>query len=69
MATLHLSVVSRSEGLNAFVLNTKLIQRSFKERFLVGAFRVEPVGKLWAVVRLDTLNGIREALHAVLDEL
>ena len=69
MATLHLSVVSRSEGLNAFVLDTKLIQRSFKERFLVGALRVEPVGKLWAVVRLDTLNGIRAALPAVLDAL
>ena len=63
-----LTVVSWSEGFNAFVLNAKPIQRHFKECFLVGALRVEPVGKLGAVVGLDTLNSIREAFHAVLNE-
>ena len=69
VAALDLAVVSGSERLNAFVLNTKPIQGYFKERFLVGALRVEPVGKLRAVVRLDAFDGIREAFHAVLDEL
>ena len=69
MAALHLPVVSGSERFNAFVLNTKPIQCNFKERFLVGALSVEAIGKLRAVVRLDTFNGIREAFYAVLNEL
>ena len=69
VAALDLAVVPGGEGLNAFVLNAKSIQRHFKECFLVGALRVEPVGKLGAVVGLDTLNSIREAFHAVLNEL
>ena len=69
MAALHLPVVSGSERFNAFVLNTKPIQRYFKERFLVGTLGIEPIGKLRAVVRLDTLNGIRKAFYAVLNEL
>ena len=69
VAALDLAVVPGGEGLNAFVLNAKSIQRHFKECFLVGALRVEPVGKLGAIVGLDTLNSIREAFHAVLNEL
>ena len=45
------------------------IQRHFKERFLVGGLRVEPVGKLKAVIRLDTLNGIRKAFDTMFEEL
>ena len=37
MAALDLAVVPGRERLNAFVLNTKLIQRYFKERFLICA--------------------------------
>ena len=37
MAALDLAVVPGSEGLDTFVLNTKLIQRYFKERFLICA--------------------------------
>ncbi len=37
MAALDLAVVPGREGLDAFVLNTKLIQRYFKERFLICA--------------------------------
>ena len=69
MASLDLAVVPWSERLNAFVLNTMAIQRHFKERFLVGGLRVEPVGKLGTVVRLDTLNSIGEAFHTVRNEL
>lgn len=69
MAALDLAVVPWRERLNAFVLNTKLIQRNFKERLLVGVLGVEAVGKLGTVVRLDTFYGIRETLHAVLNEL
>ena len=69
MAALHLPIMSGSERFNAFVLNTKPIQCNFKERFPVGALRVEPIGKLRAVVCLDTFNGIREAFYAVLNEL
>ena len=57
------------EGLNAFVLNAKSIQRHFKECSLVGALRVEPVGKLGAVVGLDTFNSIWKAFHTMLNEL
>ena len=69
MAALDLAVVPWSEGLNAFVLNAKLIQRHFKERFLICALRVEPIGKLRAIVRLDALNSIRKAFHTMLNEL
>ena len=69
MASLDLAVMPWRERLNAFVLNTKLIQRNFKERLLVGVLGVEAVGKLGTVVRLDTFYGIRETLHAVLNEL
>ena len=69
MAALDLTVMPGRERLNAFVLNTKAIQRYFKERFLVGAPRVEAVGKLGAIVRLNTLDGVREAFHTMLDEL
>ena len=37
MAALDLAVVPGRERLNALVMNTKLIQRYFKERFLICA--------------------------------
>jgi hypothetical protein len=69
MAALDLSVVPGRERPNAFVLNTQPIQCNFKERFLVGALGVEPVGKLRIIVGLDTFDGEGEAFHAVFDEL
>ena len=69
MAALDLPVVSRREGLNAFVLDAKLIQRNFKECFLVRTLRVEPICELGAVVRLDAFDSIREAFHTMLNEL
>ena len=56
-------------GSDEFMTNAKLLQCSLKECLVPGASRVEPVGELFAVVGLDTFNGIWEALHTVFDEL
>ena len=69
VAALDLSVMPGRERFNAFVLNAKLIQRYFKECFLIRALRVEPIGELRAVVCLYTFNCIWEASYAVLNEL
>ncbi len=69
VTALDLTVMPGSERFNAFVMNTKAIERYFKERFLVGALRVEAVCKLGAIVCLDALNSIRKAFHTMLNEL
>ena len=69
MAALHFAVVSGRVGSDEFMTDAKLLQCSLKERLFPGTSGVEPVGELFAVVGLDTLNDIWEALHTVFDEL
>lgn len=69
VAAFHLAVMSRGVGFDELVLDTEFLQRHFKEGFLAGALGIEPVGKLRAIIRLDTFNGIRETFYTVLNKL
>lgn len=69
MAALHLAVVPGSVGLDELVLDAERLQRHLKEGFLVGVLRIESVGKLRAIIRLDTFNGIRKSFHTVFNKL
>ena len=48
--------------------DTELFQFQFKESRLVGAFGQKAVGKLGAVVRLNTFNEIRNFFHNMAQE-
>ena len=69
VAALNFSVVPGSVGLNQFVPNTKAAQLGLEGRRGIAALSQQPLCKFSPIVGLHTLNGIREALHAVLDEL
>ena len=66
---LYLTVVPGCANTNEFVTNAELTERLFKKCFSVGAAGILAVGEFKTVVRLYALNGIRETLYAVLDEL
>lgn len=63
VATLHLAVVARCVGTDELVADAELFQFQLKEGRFIGAFWQEAVGKLSAVVGLDTFNEIRELFH------
>ena len=64
----HFAVVPWGIGTDELVADAKLFQLQFKERGFIGAFRQEAVGKLGAVVRLNTFNEVRELLHNMSQE-
>ena len=68
MAALDLAVVPGRERFNTLVLYAVLFERDFKESLFVGTLRVEAVGKLRAVVRLDAFDGIWKAIYTVFNE-
>ena len=69
MTALYLAIVTGRIRPNQLVTDMETFQRHFKECLLVRAPGVKPVGELWAIICLDTLNGIGEALYTVLDKL
>ena len=66
MASLNLAVVPGRKGLYELMTNTEFPQCSFKQCFFIGSLGVQTIGKLETVVRLNTLDGIRKALHTML---
>ena len=69
VTALHFAVVPGRVGPDEFMTDAQLFQCHLKERLFLCALRVEPVGELGAIVRLDTLNGIGELLRTVADKL
>ena len=68
VTALHFAVVSRGIGTDELVVDAKLFQFQLKERGFIGAFWQEAVSKFGAVVRLDTLNEVRELFHNMAQE-
>ena len=69
VATFNLAVVTRCKDSNELVADNQIIKRLLKERwpFFLGA--AHPSREFCAVIRLDALDGIRELLHAMPNEL
>ena len=70
MTALHFSVVSGGVGLNELMPDAELLQGGLKERrFFLVAFEFSSVREFRPVIRLDTLYGIWELFHHMLQEL
>ena len=68
VTTLNLAVVPGGKRPDQLMLDSQLLQCAFKQgrlRFSGG----QTVGKLQSIVSLNTLDGVREFLHNVPDEL
>ena len=68
VATLYLAVVSGRERADLLVPDAQLGKRFLKQRQRFLSAVAHLVGKLKSVVGLDSLNGIGEFLHDVLQE-
>ena len=68
MTALHFAVVTWGIGTDELVADTQLFQFQLKERGFIGALWQEAVGKLGAVVGLDTFDEVRELFHDMAQE-
>ena len=68
VAALYFPVVPGGIGFDQFVPDTKSVQLGLKGRRSIGALWQQPLCKLGSIVGLYALNGVREALHNMLEE-
>lgn len=58
VAAFNFTVMSGSKGTNELVANAQLSQGFLKQRGFLGPNGAKTIGKFWAVIGLNTLNGI-----------